>query len=51
MEITCLSQKKSLMLFYATTMISGAANVAHIINEATAQRDIELCGQQPLTFL
>lgn len=35
----------------ATTMIGGAANVAHIINDATAQRDIEQYGQQPLTCL
>ena len=35
----------------ATTMIGGAANVARIINDATAQRDIEQYGQQPITFL
>lgn len=32
-------------------MIGGAANVAHIISEASAQRDVEQYGQQPLTFL
>lgn len=35
----------------ATTMIGGAVNVAHIINDATAQRDIEQYGQLPLAFL
>lgn len=35
----------------ATTMIGGVVNVSHIINDATAQRDIEQYGQQPLIFL
>lgn len=35
----------------ATTMIGGVANVAHIISEASAQRDIEQYGQQPLMFV
>ena len=35
----------------ATTMIGGAANVAHIISEASAQRDIEQYGQQQLQFI
>lgn len=35
----------------ATTMIGGAVDVAHIINDVTIQRDIELYGQQPLIFL
>lgn len=33
------------------TVIGGVANVAHILSEATAQRDIEEYGQQPLIFL
>ena len=35
----------------ANTVIGGAANVAHIINDASAQRDIEQYGKQPLTFV
>ena len=35
----------------ATTIIGGATNVAHIINDATAHQDIEQYGQQPLTFV
>ena len=35
----------------ATTMIGGAANVAHIISEASAKRDIEQYGQQTLTYV
>lgn len=35
----------------AATVIGGTANVAHIINDVTIQRDIELYGRQPLIFL
>jgi hypothetical protein len=35
----------------ANTVIAGVANVSHIISEATAQRDIEEYGQQPLTLV
>ena len=35
----------------AITMIGGSANVAHIISEASAQRDIEQYGQQQLQFI
>lgn len=35
----------------ATTMIGGAANISHIINDATAQRDIDQYGQQPLALV
>lgn len=44
-------QRAYAYLAMATTMIGGAANVAHIISEASAQRDIEQYGQQPLIFL
>ena len=44
------SQRAYAYLAMATTMIGGAANVAHVINDAIAQRDIELYGQQPLAF-
>lgn len=35
----------------ATTVIGGAADVAHIISETSAQRDIEQYGQQQLQFI
>jgi hypothetical protein len=35
----------------ANTVIAGVANVSHILSEATAQRDIEEYGQQPLTLV
>ena len=41
-------QRAYAYLAMATTMIGGAANVAHIISEASAQRDIEQYGQQTL---
>lgn len=44
-------QRAYAYLAMATTVIGGAANVAHIISEASAQRDIEQYGQQPLTFM
>lgn len=44
-------QRAYAYLAMATTMIGGAANVAHIISEASAQRDIEQYGQQTLIFL
>lgn len=44
-------QRAYAYLAMATTVIGGTADVAHIINDATAQRDIELYGQQPLIFL
>ena len=44
-------QRAYAYLAMATTVIGGAADVAHIINDATAQRDIDLYGQQPLTFI
>lgn len=45
------AQRAYAYLAMATTVIGGAANVAHIISEASAQRDIEQYGQKPLTFL
>lgn len=44
-------QRAYAYLAMATTVIGGAANVAHIISEALAQRDIEQYGQKPLTFI
>lgn len=44
-------QRAYAYLAMATTVIGGAANVAHIISEASAQRDIEQYGQQTLTFI
>lgn len=44
-------QRAYAYLAMATTMIGGAANVAHIISEASAKRDIEQYGQQPLIFI
>ena len=44
-------QRAYAYLAMATTMIGGAANVAHIIPEASAQRDIEQYGQQPFMFV
>lgn len=44
-------QRAYAYLAMATTVIGGAANVAHIINDATAQRDIEQYGQQQLQFI
>lgn len=44
-------QRAYAYLAMATTVIGGAANVAHIISEASAQRDIEQYGQQPLIFI
>lgn len=44
-------QRAYAYLAIATTVIGGAANVAHIISEASAQRDIEQYGQQPLSLL
>ena len=35
----------------ANTIIGGVANVAHILSEATAQRDIEEYGQKTLTLV
>lgn len=35
----------------ANTVIGGVANVAHIVDEATARRDIDSYGKQSLTFL
>ena len=43
-------QRAYAYLAMATTMIGGVANVAHVINKTTAQRDIELYGQQQLIF-
>lgn len=44
-------QRAYAYLAMATTMIGGAANVAHIISETSAQRDIEQYGQQTLTYV
>lgn len=44
-------QRAYAYLAMATTVIGGAANVAHIISETSAQRDIEQYGQQPLNFV
>jgi hypothetical protein len=44
-------QRAYAYLAMATTVIGGAANVAHIISETSAQRDIEQYGQQTLIFL
>lgn len=44
------AQRAYAYLAMATTMIGGAANVAHIISETSAQRDIEQYGQQLLIF-
>lgn len=44
-------QRAYAYLAMATTVIGGTANVAHIISEALAQRDIEQYGQKPLTFM
>ena len=41
-------QRAYAYLAMATTMIGGVANVAHIISETSAQRDIEQYGQQLL---
>lgn len=41
-------QRAYAYLAMVTTVIGGAANVAHIINDVSAQRDIEQYGQQPL---
>ena len=35
----------------ANTIIGGVVNAAHILSEATAQRDIVEYGQQPLTLV
>lgn len=43
-------QRAYAYLAMATKMIGGVANVAHIISETSAQRDVEQYGQQPLTF-
>lgn len=45
------AQRAYAYLAMATTVIGGAANVAHIISETSAQRDIEQYGQQPLNFV
>ena len=44
-------QRAYAYLAMATTMIGGVANVAHIISETSAQRDIEQYGQQTLTYV
>lgn len=44
-------QRAYAYLAMATTVIGGAANVAHIISETSAQRDIEQYGQQTLTYV
>lgn len=44
-------QRAYAYLAMVTTVIGGAANVAHIISEASAQRDIEQYGQKPLMFM
>lgn len=45
------AQRAYAYLAMAATVIGGAANVAHIISETSAQRDIEQYGQQPLNFV
>ena len=44
-------QRAYAYLAMTVTVMGGAANVAHIISEASAQRDIEQYGQQPLKFV
>ena len=44
-------QRAYAYLAMATTVTGGAANVAHIISETSAQRDIEQYGQQTLTYV
>lgn len=44
-------QRAYAYLAMATTVIGGTANVAHIISETSAQRDIEQYGQQTLTYV
>lgn len=44
-------QRAYAYLAMATTVIGGVSNVANIISETSAQRDIEQYGQQPLMFV
>ena len=44
-------QRAYTYLAMAATMIGGTADVAHIISDASAQRDIEQYGQQTLTYV
>ena len=44
-------QRAHAFFAFIPTLVGGAENIAHIIDEATAQRDLEQYGQQPLCVI